>query len=323
MKKLMILVAALFLVAAASSMATAYTYADEVIVIESPLPEVAGDPHTRVAPPNPNHAPNMNMSWTVDPPGGTPPDPDPSPNPDRLLGARDQYAVGWGPMGSGWTGTGNAIVHMASPFHRDGVVVDRPIVQYDDLVAGNQWSPQNPQYDVTDPDELSEMGYDLVIYGLGYGFNKCFESHAMTTVRISEDGEDWITVSSWNGDPADPNEYFVNQDGTIKDGMPYSNGGGSAMAYTFMTIDLDNPLIIDHLDEDGNPVYKDIGPLDGVYNYIWFEGGDLYDNPGYNGSHGNANFLDAFGANPVPIPGAVWLLGSGLLGLIGIRRRKG
>ncbi|NPA25396.1 MAG: C-type lectin domain-containing protein, partial [Deltaproteobacteria bacterium] len=26
--------------------------------------------------------------------------------------------------------------------------------------------------------------------------------------------------------------------------------------------------------------------------------------------------------NPVPIPGAVWLLGSGLLGLIGVRRRR-
>jgi len=34
-------------------------------------------------------------------------------------------------------------------------------------------------------------------------------------------------------------------------------------------------------------------------------------------------FFDAFeGHHPVPIPGAVWLLGSGLLGLIGIRRRK-
>ena len=27
--------------------------------------------------------------------------------------------------------------------------------------------------------------------------------------------------------------------------------------------------------------------------------------------------------NSVPMPGAVWLLGSGLLGLVGIRRKKG
>jgi len=33
-------------------------------------------------------------------------------------------------------------------------------------------------------------------------------------------------------------------------------------------------------------------------------------------------FIDDVELNPVPIPGAVWLLGSGLLGLIGIRRRK-
>ena len=33
--------------------------------------------------------------------------------------------------------------------------------------------------------------------------------------------------------------------------------------------------------------------------------------------------VDNFEISAVPIPGAVWLLGSGLLGLIGIRRRKG
>ncbi|MGD9160297.1 MAG: PEP-CTERM sorting domain-containing protein [Desulfobacteraceae bacterium] len=38
---------------------------------------------------------------------------------------------------------------------------------------------------------------------------------------------------------------------------------------------------------------------------------------------GPAKFIDAVEAtNPVPVPGAVWLLGSGLLGLIGLRRKK-
>jgi hypothetical protein len=32
--------------------------------------------------------------------------------------------------------------------------------------------------------------------------------------------------------------------------------------------------------------------------------------------------LDVTGSSAVPIPGAVWLLGSGLLGLVGVRRRK-
>lgn len=321
MKKLMILVAALFLVATASGMAMAYTYADQVIFRGPPLPEVAGDPHTRLVP-NPNHAPSMNMNW-MNQPAGNPPDPDPNPNPDRLLGAPDQYAVGWGPAGStAWEGTANAIVHMAQPFTRDGVVADRPFVEIADGHTSQTWYPGNPQFDNEDPDVLSQMGYDLAIYGLGYGFNGGFEMWAMTTVRISKDGETWITVSSWNGDPTGEDPYYPNQDGTFKDGLPFSNGGFSGWAHAFMTIDLDNPLIVESIDENGMPVYKDIGPIDGEFNYVWFEGGDLHDWYGGGNTNGNANFLDAVGANPVPIPGAVWLLGSGILGLIGIRRKR-
>ena len=51
MKKLTILIAALFLIAVASSMAMAFTYADEVVVQNS------------TANGAPNHAPSMNMNW--------------------------------------------------------------------------------------------------------------------------------------------------------------------------------------------------------------------------------------------------------------------
>jgi hypothetical protein len=38
---------------------------------------------------------------------------------------------------------------------------------------------------------------------------------------------------------------------------------------------------------------------------------------------GPAKFIDAVeGVNPVPVPAAAWLLGSGLIGLLGIRRRN-
>jgi hypothetical protein len=61
---------------------------------------------------------------------------------------------------------------------------------------------------------------------------------------------------------------------------------------------------------------------------------DAYDNPtGYTGSiiaKGNQTWSSGsthggditFGLLSVPIPGAVWLLGSGLLGLLGLRRRR-
>ena len=51
------------------------------------------------------------------------------------------------------------------------------------------------------------------------------------------------------------------------------------------------------------------GQLEGLNAIAWFSGDP------------NAYFLDVPFAAPVPVPAAVWLLGSGLLGLAGIRRR--
>ena len=60
---------------------------------------------------------------------------------------------------------------------------------------------------------------------------------------------------------------------------------------------------------------------------------DLYDTVGVNalrylkvektsGGSGTGKFIDAVGVSAVPVPGAVWLMGSGLLGMIGLRRKK-
>jgi hypothetical protein len=264
MKKLMILVAALSLVAAASGTAMAFTHADEVISL-NPTPAGA-----------PNYAPSMNMNWLNNPDGSVAPVP---PDPDRLLGAYDQYAVGWGPAAGPWTGTANAIVHMESTFTNDGVVAVGPV-----------------NYDVTDEAVLSQMGYDLVIYGLGYGFDAPFESHGQVKVYVAEElSGPWTLVSGWTGEPNGTNgiDYFENQDGTLYNGVQFNNGGFSAWSYTFMTIDLDNLKIIDPATGE----LMDLDPATGEYNYVWFESG-YYEDDGM--THGNASFLDAFGANPVP-----------------------
>ena len=235
----------------------------------------------------PNHAPSMNMNW-LNNPDNSYSSPDPFNN--RLLGDYDQYAVGWGPRGLPWTGTADVIVRMQKPFTSDGVVAAGP----------------NPDYTLTDKTVLSEMGYDLIIYGLGYGFNGGFESHGQIRVwiakELSGDINDWTLVSSWSGDPkgVEGVDYWENLDGTLMHGVPFNNGGFSAWSYTFMTIDLDNPKIIDP--ETGE--LQDIGPITGEYSYVWFEGGS---SPGDPGTHGNANFLDAFAAysfDQTPDPGS-------------------
>ena len=315
MKKLMILVAALFFVAATGGMAMAstYTYANEVITM---VPTPMGTP---------NYAPSMNMNWLNSPPCPppgvhTPMYPgEPFTNPNRLKDVPDGWAVGWGP-GAGstpWTGTANTIVKTASPFTHDGIVAAQG-----ELVAHDIGSPDNYNVSNTRENELAAKGYDLVIYGLGYGFDAGFESHGQVKVWVAEELsgniDDWTLVSSWSGDPngTEGVDYFENRDGTSFYGTPFGNGGYPACPRTYMVIDLDNPDIIDPATGEN----MELAAFTGTYNYIWFEGG-FYEDDGL--THGNANFLDAFGANAVPIPGAVWLLGSGLLGLIGIRRRKG
>ena len=220
---------------------------------------------------------------------------------------------------------------MAQPFTRDGTVADRSLVYVDDGRTPQNYFPQNPAYNIEETQSdnyLSGLGYDLVIYGLGYGFDTGFESFGQVKVWVSEELsgniDDWTLVSGWSGYPngyGHPGDhgYFLNQDGTFKGEYPFNNAGRNAISHTYMTIDLDNPLIVAGVDADGMPVYEDIGPIVGEFNYIWFEGGYYEDD---EETHGNANFIDAFGVNPVPVPGAVWLLGSGLLGFLGIRRKK-
>ena len=55
----------------------------------------------------------------------------------------------------------------------------------------------------------------------------------------------------------------------------------------------------------------------------WYFDSELNLISGYDGESGSiaGTWVD-FSVSPVPVPGAVWLLGSGLLGLVGIARRK-
>ena len=156
-------------------------------------------------------------------------------------------------------------------------------------------------------------GIDFMVHGFGFCFNQAFSAER-GTVSIyaaesydasSHDATDWVQLSTWQGwgdwddDPETADTWS---------GNPDMNYGSSPGAY-------------------GEFLWGDLadGGLESA-NYLMFVLGDggYYVDP-YSGQQttGRAFFIDSVEARTaaVPVPAAVWLLGSGLLGLVGLRRR--
>lgn len=161
-------------------------------------------------------------------------------------------------------------------------------------------------------------GYDFMVHGFGFGFNKAFSVERGTVdiyvadasynptvsetdpvtglVSMTGDESKWVKLSGWTGW----------QDGTWV-GNPDFNYGSGVGAYC--------ELIGGDLEGSG---------LDSA-RYIKIELGDGgYYMDEYTGAQntGRAFFVDAVEARAVPVPAAVWLLGSGVVGLVGLRRRQ-
>jgi hypothetical protein len=156
-------------------------------------------------------------------------------------------------------------------------------------------------------------GIDFMVHGFGFCFNQAFSAER-GTVSIyaaesydasSHDATDWVQLSTWQGwGDWDDNPETAD----TWSGNPDMNYGSSPGAY-------------------GEFLWGDLadGGLESA-NYLMFVLGDggYYVDP-YSGeqTNGRAFFIDSVEARTaaVPVPAAVWLLGSGLLGLVGLRRR--
>jgi hypothetical protein len=134
---------------------------------------------------------------------------------------------------------------------------------------------------------------DIIVHGFGFAYNQPFSlEKGAIKVSASGNGSDWTVISDYAGDSG----------GGAWEANPDFSESPPGVPSIIMEIDLDDAI---------SNLYSD--PI----SYLKFELGD-----GTVG-HGRAFFVNAVeGTNAVPIPGAIWLLGSGLLGLVGIRRRN-
>ncbi|MGD9504757.1 MAG: PEP-CTERM sorting domain-containing protein, partial [Syntrophobacteraceae bacterium] len=157
-------------------------------------------------------------------------------------------------------------------------------------------------------------GWDFAVFE--NSFNDTFLELAY--VEVSSDGVNFFRFSN-DSLTASAVGAFGAVDPTNIDGLAgkYKQGYGTPF-------DLAELAGVSDLLDIYNIYYVRIVDIIGDGTYLDSSGDPIYDP--YN-TVGSGGFdLDAIGviheARAVPIPGAIWLLGSGILGLLGIRRRS-
>lgn len=168
--------------------------------------------------------------------------------------------------------------------------------------------------------------YSEPYVGMPDGNDNQFSGGPTYTTVAGGNGETTRTVGTtlpidWNmTNPAVPTIDIVSMDvkaiGAVWTLAPTYYGNALTYSYTVGLIPV-NPFGYNELSSPGLTPFDDIyGNPRGVFTVTWAE-------PGYQELIGTAwgSFRFAAAA-PVPVPAAVWLFGSGLLGLAGVARRK-
>ena len=134
------------------------------------------------------------------------------------------------------------------------------------------------------------------------------------TVSVSQDGENWYTYSDGPyGDTSFATQAYEwdSETGTWTDNeMDFTKPVDPSLAAALEAGGMTAAQAIAMYDGSGGGTGFDLAES----NFDWIQ---------YIRVEGNGGEIDAFSdVSAVPLPGAIWLLGTGLIGLAGFRRRK-
>lgn len=172
-----------------------------------------------------------------------------------------------------------------------------------------------------DDDPNNPYGIDLLVFGNAFFSDSDYPNGVAggiyaepAKISVSQDGSTWYDISSVTADNLFPTQGYTDTSG------PYGNDGTNPSNFlkpVDPNIDWQGKTYSELLalyDGSGGGTGVDISEtgLEWIqYVKLWQPEGDSW----------SAEIDAVADVAPVPIPAALWLLGSGLLGLIGIRRK--
>ncbi|VAW57438.1 hypothetical protein MNBD_GAMMA07-1822 [hydrothermal vent metagenome] len=161
-------------------------------------------------------------------------------------------------------------------------------------------------------------------------FNPTNESIDLNGITLSDDGGNRHVITSDSALLVNPGSFFV----MARNGDDTTNGGFSA-DYVYNSFSLGNTRdqiifsdansILLRLDYEAGfvPAAGSTELINGVMQISNYRASETAFGLGDLGTPGSAGAFDIASApSPVPLPGAVWLMASGLLGFIGFKRKQ-